>query len=393
MWDVRERRENGQLILVGALSLAIVLVGIALVLNASIYAENLATRANQQESGQIVTLEREAAQGAGVAMEHLHHDLDSHTSYSSLESDFDDAINNWSDWTVRDSAREGQYVDVDYTGTYTQGTRITQDDGGQFLPRDPDSGVLGLDIDIDNLEDSWVVTPDSSRVRDFSMTVDRSQVGGGTLTGLEAEAVGTVLLDLDLSGSVDLGPLSVSEAPFTTAYDVDDDGTLDHSFAIYRSTTGSEDINITYANYVTGATRTCTIEDADPTFTVDVSNGRVEGGDGDCHDVFGFQSEMTSSQMMFLEGDQIGGNYEFVVNEPVSTFDNDYESLLSLLGLTGPSFEDFYAPHPDDSDHDSTYDPDDPYVEPAIYSAEVGLDYRSDSMSYESTVTVAPNEP
>jgi hypothetical protein len=390
MWDVRERQENGQLILVGALSLAIVLVGIALVLNASIYAENLATRANQQESGQIVTLEREATQGAGVAMEHIHHDVDSHASYGDLENDFDDAIDSWSDWTVRDSAREGQYVDVEYIpGTRVKGTRVSQDNGGKFLPQDTDD-VLGLDIDIDNLEDSWVVTPGATRVRDFSMTIDRSQVGGGTLTGLEAEAVGTVLLDLDLSGEIDLGPLSVGSAPFTTAYDVDDNDDIDHSFAIYRSETGANDINITYANHATGATRTCTIEDADETFTVDVSNGRVEGGDGDCRDVFAFQSDLEPYQLMFLEGDQIGGDYEFIVDESIGAFSSEYNSLLldllgSLLGLE--SFEDYY----DDHDHSDTRTS--PYIEPAIYSANVSLDYQSDSMSYESNVTVAPNEP
>ncbi|WP_254823724.1 DUF7261 family protein [Haloglomus halophilum] len=408
MWDVRERRENGQLILVGALSLAIVLVGIALVLNASIYAENLATRANQQESGQIVTLEREAAQGAGVAMEHLHHDLDSHTSYTDLESNFDDAIDNWSDWTVRDSAREGQYVDVSVVDTdpYTRGTRITQDDGGTFEPNESDA-VLEIDLlsslTGDLVVDYWSVTPGSSRVRDFSMTVDHDQLGneGGSLLQLEVGVVGDYLADLRLDGGTNLelvDSLSLDGAPFTAVYDVGDDGDIDYSFAIYPSDDDPDDVRVTSRNYDTGVTRTCTIENVDSTFTVDVSNGRVEGADGACSDVFAFQSRISDPyQLIFVEGDQIGGDYELVVDEPTDTFDDDYDALdlldVSLLGLSDPTFDDFYQSHPDPSAHTSPYSTESPYIEPALYDATVSLDYQSDSMSYESTVTVAPNEP
>jgi hypothetical protein len=407
MWDVRERRENGQLILVGALSLAIVLVGIALVLNASIYAENLATRANQQESGQIVTLEREATQGAGVAMEHIHHDLDSHTSYSSLESDFEDAIDSWSDWTVRDSARKGQYVDVRVVDTdpYTRGTRITQDDGGTFEPEESDALLevnLLSSLTGDLVVDYWSVTPGSSRIRDFSMTVDHDQLGDGgdSLLQLEVGVVGNYLADLRLDGGTNLellSSLSLDGAPFTVVYDVNDDDDIDYSFAIYPSDDDADNVKVTSRNYDTGVTRTCTVEDVDSTFMIDVSNGQVEGADGACSDVFEFQSRISDPyQLIFVEGDQIGGDYELVVDDPTNTFDDDYDDLdlldVSLLGLSDPTFDDFYHSH-SESTHDSTYDPASPYLEPAIYSANVSLDYQSDSMTYESNVTVAPNEP
>jgi len=412
MWDVRERRENGQLILVGALSLAIVLVGIALVLNASIYAENLATRADQQESGQIVTLEREAAQGAGVAMEHLHHDLDSHTSYTDLESNFDDAIDNWSDWTVRDSAREGQYVDVSVVDTdpYTRGTRITQDDGGTFEPNESDA-VVSVDLSTSLLSsinvEYWSVTPGATQVRDFSMDIDPDQLRGDDSTlEIEAQVAETFLagLDLETAGDEDeligIGDLSFDDPPFTVAYDVSDDGDIDHSFAIYRAEDASN-VNITYYRHDgSGVTQTCTIEDVDSTFTVDVSNGRVEGADGACSDVFEFQSGISDPyQLFFIQGDQVAGNYELVVDESTSSFESGYSGInildLDLFGLLSddPTFSDMYQSHPSESSHTSPYSPDSPYIEPALYDATVSLDYQSDSMSYESTVTVAPNEP
>jgi hypothetical protein len=337
-------------------------------------------------------------------MEHIHHDVDSHVSYPDLVSGFDSAINDWSDWTVRDSAREGQYVDVEYVpGTDVEGTRVSQDDGGTFQPRDEEA-VLSIDLDVPGIPEYWVVTPGKNRVRDFSMEVDRSQLGGTSLLDLEVESF---LLGIELGAG---GGFSLGDPPFTVGYDVNDDGDLDHSFAIYQANSGPNDVNITYANQVTGETRTCTVEDADETFTVDVSNGRVEGADGACRDVFAFQSEIEDPyQMLFIEGEQIGGNYEFVVDTSTSSFRSGYDSdgeLSTLLSLdltdliesltsfpSDPDFLDYFNDHPSDADHDDSYSPASPYIEPAIYSANVSLDYQSDSMSYESNVTVAPNEP
>ncbi len=142
-------------------------------------------------------------------------------------------------------------------------------------------------------------------------------------------------------------------------------------------------------NYATGVTRTCTTEDADATFTIDVSNGRVERGDGDCCDVFEFQFSVDSPQVMFLSGDQIGRDYEFIGDESTEAIESDYTSLLGVLATVNTSFEEYYNPHPSDPAYDSTYSPS---IELATYSAEVGLDYESDSAGYESTVTVTPNE-
>jgi hypothetical protein len=398
-------RERGQLILVGALSLAIVLVGLALVLNSAIYAENFATRANQGEAGRITQLEQEAVQGAGASMQHHHHDADSHASYTNLVNNFEASVDEWADMVVQDSARRGQYVDATTTGTYTNGTRIAQDDGSTFEPKESDA-ILEVDL-LSSLTGSltteyWAVTPDASQVRDFSMTVDHDRLGddGASLLELEASVAGQFLADLELDADGELGlvnALSLSDAPFTVVYDVNDDNDIDHSIAIYPA--NEDDVNVTYHRHDgSGVTRTCTVEDADSTFTIDVSNGWVEGGDGACSEVFAFQSEISDPyQLLFVSGDQIAGDYELIVDDPNQEFEDDYDDLdlldLSLFGLFGgtPDFGDYYDDHTDG--HGSSYSPSSPYVEPALYSAEIRVRYQTDATSYNGTRTVAPNEP
>lgn len=368
---------KGQLIVIGALALAIVLVGLALVLNSAIFAENLATRATQDESSQIAQLEQQAAQGAAGAMEHHHHTNSSHSTYDDLEDGFDSSIDNRSGVVAQDTARRGKYVDVDYTRTYTKGTRPAHD-GSAFEPQN--ASALNEIVNITGV-DQWVVTPGASQVRGFRMTVDHSELAPA-LTRSEAEVY---LANLTLGGTT-----SVTEPPFAVAYDQNDDGSIDHSVTIYNSSADSADVNITYRNSQTNTNRTCTVEDPGSTFILDVSNGRVEGNTGDCREVFEFQSNMGPSQLIFVQGDQVAGDYEFIVNESTGTFETDYNNLL-----TGTSFDftDYYTPHPDPPGHGGSYSPSSPYVEPALYSAEIRLRYRTNRASYNGTRTVVPDKP
>lgn len=383
-----EPGSRGQLILVGALVLAVVLVGVALVLNSAIYVENLATRTTQQGTTQIATLQQESVSGTAQAMDHHNHDTASHTSYAELETRLDESVREWSTLQLQNAAREGRFVDAD-VDTMTRGTRIGQNDGGEFVPQDRD--LLNDVIDITEVS-SWAVTPKAYQVRDFTMTVERDQISDATLY---AEAnVETFLAELG-------GSLSVGASPFTMLYDMNDDGTYEHAVSIYRPDDGdgdSNDVKFTYYNQSTGATATCEIDNAPSTFGVDVSGGTVEGGGGACTDVFDFQQETSDPyQLVFVEGDEIEGDYQLIVDTERGAFESDYEDsdgLLSLVGcaLTGLdcNFEDYYEDH---TSHGDTYSPSSPYVEPAIYDATITVTYRSDEVRSDATIRVAPNEP
>jgi hypothetical protein len=381
--------DRAQMILVGALALAIVLVGIALVLNSAIFAENLATRANQDGTQQASTFQQESAVSVGGAMHHHNHNNSSHASYTELNTGLNDSIRSWSSLNVRDSARKGRYVDVDIVSA-TNGTRIAQDNSSEFTPQD--DGLLDDVVDL-MTDSSWAVTPKDYQVRDFTMTVERDEIGdSGTTLYTEAD-VSSYLANLTVDASI-----SVSATPYTVLYDLNDNGNYEHAVSIYRYDDGDgdeKDVKLTYYNTSTGDTTTCEIVDAAAEFDIDVSGGEVEGGDGTCDEVFDFQSETDDPyQLVFVEGEEIEGDYELVVDTERGAMESDYEDdggLLDLFGLLSTfDFESYYDDH---ASHDDTYAASSPFVEPAIYSTEVGVDYRSDSVDYNSTVRVAPNEP
>lgn len=387
MWRApTERHDPAQMILVGALALAVVLVGIALVLNSAIYAENLATRANQEAPAQISSLQQESVDGTAQAMDHHHHNASSHASYSELETRLEESIRDWSALQLRDSAREGRYVDASITNIQ-RGTRIAQTDGTEFVPQD--TNLLGDVVDLAAVS-SWAVTPTDTRVRDFTMTVERDEIGADSLY-----EESTVVSEIDalLENNLD-----TDAVPYTILYDVGDDDTYEHAVSIYRTDGDADDVKITHRDE-SGTATTCEIEDAPAVFEIDISGGTVEGGDGSCADVFDFQSEISNSyQLIFVEGEEMEGDYEFVVDDDTGTFEDQYEDglLASLLTCTigDDSCFDFESYYEDHTSHDATYSPPSgPYVEPAIYSTDVSITYQSDQVSADSTIRVAPNEP
>jgi hypothetical protein len=379
-------KSRAQLILVGAVALAVALASIALVLNASIYAENLATRANQDEPARISALQQEVATGTAEAMAHHNHDNESHANYTELETRIDASIREWSALQLQDSAREGRFVDADVT-SMTRGTRIVQDDGSQFKPED--DGLLDTVVDLVG-DSSWAVTSREYRIRDFRMTVERDEIGGGTTVYTEAN-VSTFIGKLTTSTS-----LSTDDpTPYTVVYDMNDDGNYEHAISIYRPDNDPDDVNFTYYNTSTGSTTTCTLDEAPATFDVDVSGGSVKGTDGACEGVFDFQSETDDPyQLIFVEGEEIEGDYQLIVDTEKGTFENDYDNgLLSSLtcSLFTCTFGDYYNPHSDD--HDSSPSHTSPYVEPAIYDTDVLVTYQSERVESNSTIRVAPDEP
>jgi hypothetical protein len=266
------------------------------------------------------------------------------------------------------------------------GTRVIQDDGGEFTPRE--SPILDDVVDLVT-DSSWALTPQASDIRDFTMTVRRDGIGDGTTVYAEGN-VSTFLGKLTTSTSLSAD----APRPFTVVYDVTDDGSYNHAVAVYRpaDTDGDpNDVKFTYYNTSTGSTTTCEIDDAPATFDVDVSGAAVEGGKGACEAVFDFQSETADpSQLIFVESEAIEGGYQFIAAGTKGEFRNDYDNNL-LDSFGSYDFESYYYRHSDG--HGQSYTEASPYVEPAIYSAEVGLNYRSSSVGYNTTVRVAPNEP
>lgn len=124
MADVASR---GQLMLVAALTLAVLFVGLALLLNTAIFAENLATRQSGGPTGELTAASAAVDDAVLGSLFHVDVTNDDGAGESSLETELADAAGNWSEVAARQLAADGWVVSVDLRGT-TGGTRFVHDD-------------------------------------------------------------------------------------------------------------------------------------------------------------------------------------------------------------------------------------------------------------------------
>ncbi|KAB1196617.1 MULTISPECIES: hypothetical protein [Haloferax] len=151
--------DRGQLFLVTALAIAVLLVSLALILNTAIYTENIATRTTDTQLDDAVT-EQRAVVAASETM------LDAENRNGGSESEigtrFESSLANWSETAGTLEAANGFTIDVSYTGTNTTGIRVHQDDPARNFTDN-------------SLDDSWEVV-DSGRVRGIRFDVSRDNL-------------------------------------------------------------------------------------------------------------------------------------------------------------------------------------------------------------------------
>ncbi|WP_411968326.1 hypothetical protein [Haloferax sp. YSSS75] len=134
----RLSEENrGQLFLVTALAVAVMLVSLALVLNTAIYTENIATRTTDTQLDEAASSQRAAVTATGTILDAENRDGG---GTDEIDSRFDSAVGNWSSTASTLEAANGFSVDVSYDGTNTSGLRIHQDDPSRnFTDNTPSS--------------------------------------------------------------------------------------------------------------------------------------------------------------------------------------------------------------------------------------------------------------
>lgn len=71
---VTERTDRGQLILIGAISLAFIILGVVVVFNGVLYTETLSSGGTSQSASQAETVEVEVKQGVGCLLKEIEDD-------------------------------------------------------------------------------------------------------------------------------------------------------------------------------------------------------------------------------------------------------------------------------------------------------------------------------
>ena len=161
MADVGPRRWRGasdraQLMLVTALTLAILFVTLALIVNTAIYTENLATRSSDIGGGTEAVRYQEATHsGVGGLIEYANYHAN--TSYDALQTEIVAGVDAFDNRTGRQFAPSDRAVETTLTGT-VNGTRVEQTDDARNFS------------DVDGTVD-WTVVEDVDQTRSFRINV------------------------------------------------------------------------------------------------------------------------------------------------------------------------------------------------------------------------------
>jgi hypothetical protein len=155
-------RDRAQLLLVGALALAVVLLSLSLLLNSVIYTENLATRQTDADTEEAASFRFEVVYSLGDAIEHANRNDAS--SFSDRRNRYGDAADEAADMLANYSANDGLITEVDRRSVH-EGTRVAN--------ADPSTGLVPQDGSGD-----WTVATDS-KVRNVYLHVNASTVDSG----------------------------------------------------------------------------------------------------------------------------------------------------------------------------------------------------------------------
>jgi len=161
--------DRGQIILVAAFALGVIFIALAVVVNAAIFTENLATRGEATSDSDALHYRHEVEESAGRALDYVNAEADSGVLESTLETRVAANVTDISLQGSRQKARLGRVVTVEYvSGSENFGTRL-ENTSGTF---ESDSG-----------NNDWDVARDVPQTRDFVLNVSDVSTLSGTQSG------------------------------------------------------------------------------------------------------------------------------------------------------------------------------------------------------------------
>lgn len=256
----RPSRERGQLVLVTALSLAILFVALALILNTAIYTENLATRSSDIGGGTDAVRYHDAARtGVGGVVGYVN--AHNNTSFDTLRANLSSGVDAFRNHSARQFAYGDRAVETTLNAT-VNGTRIAQTNTSRNF-----SNASGTA--------DWLVASDVTNTRAVRFRVSR-----------------TNLLDLLSAG-------------FRVSLD---DGSTYWNLTVYRPGLG-DDIEVAVDGPT--ASGTCTVTAAKA--WINVSEGTF-GGEP-CPELQTFGAGLSGSYAIRYEnGADVNGTYTMIVD-------------------------------------------------------------------------------
>lgn len=362
---------DGQVLVIGALLIAVIFVGLALILNGAIYAENAATRETTSTADPVAVADetetrlRRAAEAANWNRD----DLD----YATRRTMVEDSVGAWDRQMGSDGATRGVAVSSRVEDT-TEGVRVSQRDPDDFMPADESLDQYLTDNTIDPLgltdRTNWLVAPGVD-TRDLRVGVNRTELKAVDESLLDQ--FGNLLNQL-LTGS-DAFWIQLDDGATTWRvylFQVADEGEV---ATVVTSDTGSETVE-----------GVCRVEG--DWATLDVESGQLRGDETTDCPALEFYDDVGSHEMYWVGADEVNGTYHFIADEPEGQYRSGIQDahnsggvldwLLTLLGLS--SIDDGLLGqdgHPQ------------PFTTSAVYDATLSFSYDAGDVQYERNITVA----
>ncbi|WP_436932269.1 DUF7261 family protein [Halosimplex halobium] len=244
----RPGRDRAQLILVGAFALAVIFVALALVMNAAIYTENLATRSESAGTADAHAFERATTTAAEKAFRYAHEvNASDPSDHAALERNVTQAMHAYHNVTRTQQATGGQLVDVTVASTpaganITETNTVFESPGGA-----PD----------------WTVASDVTGTRSFRLDVEDWNGGPDDELWVVAGDANDWYLNVSYDGSE--WEVGVNESETYTAC----------------TTTGASDVEIDFSEGTVGGDECAALNlgDLGGSYDLKIRNGSVADGD------------------------------------------------------------------------------------------------------------------
>ncbi len=281
---VSERPQDmsrGQLLLIAGLALGVILVTVALLLNAAIFTENVATRDTTADGGEALALRGSVVTGVGELIErenrHGGSDVENRVE-AGVDSFVMESATDVGPHPAREQAQRGAAVSVTRNGSVTSGTVLAWSS--------PDS-----DTRFDSVSTNWTLVDDVTDTRAFSLTLSTSDLvplSAPNGSQLAAAAFGIQLSDTDSTTNV-------------TQY-------------IYRD---SGDVVVAQVTDDDDPEARCRIEDTGEV-TVDLTADRLANGETTVRCLDGLWPPFDLDSISFVNGEAAFGTFSVTVTDDAS---------------------------------------------------------------------------
>ncbi len=334
--------DRGQLFLVGALSLAVLFVGFALLLNTAIYTENLATRNTDPGTDPSISYRAAAEDAARDLMIRENRNGTDPTPTEKTQW-FEAGIEAWSDTAGLHAARRARVASV--TVSSTTGTRFQQTNASfDFTDKQgAQDWELGQDADDGAIRDAHLYV-----VRDSLPETNQSNIEGST-TGLSEP------FELEIKDTT-----GIEDDRHVYIYDEWGDGD-DEVTLLFRDES------------TTGGYEKCSYEHPGETAHIDLINRTINGTSCSAFDRLDLPDTAVADKNVKLRienGHEARGTYDILVADTAD--------------VNGDGDDHVYD---NEADGDGKA-----FVTAIIYEADVTVTYESTDVSYRTTVRIAPEE-